>query len=66
LDHKDALTLNSDNARLIRLFSTRTDHINAVQQVRIKPGEIVKQTTNMDDAQLIKQPSLFPLYLLLV
>jgi hypothetical protein len=66
LDHKDAFgALNSDNARLIRLFSNRTDRLGFMVSRVIKPGEIVKLNNNMDDAQLKLSVSLFPAFTLL-
>jgi hypothetical protein len=51
LDHKDALGLNSDNARLIRLFSTRTDRLGLVVG-SYQTWRNSKTNNNMDDAQL--------------
>jgi hypothetical protein len=65
LDHKDAFgALNSDNSRLIRLFSNRCLLLGPYgQQVRLKPGEQQNKKTNMNDAQLkLSSQICFPLY----
>jgi hypothetical protein len=61
---KDAFgALNSDNSRLIRLFSNRCLLLGPYGQlVRLKPGNN-KTKTNMNDAQLkLSSQICFPLY----
>jgi hypothetical protein len=63
LDQKMFGALNSDNSRLIRLFSNRCLLLGPYGQlVRLKPGEN-KTKTNMNDAQLkLSSQICFPLY----